>query len=339
MSFAARWFLIFLFSAAMIFPCGAVFAEVTGSVGYSATEYYANPHSGEDFTSFDWFGDDLYYSTGAPNYGLGFNVYKYDGSQATSIYADSAVFVGSKVKSIGDYLYFNDYGNYSRYTCDYYKYDPNQGEAPVKVINSGVTGDDLWGLQTRTGSDLWAAGGWTTVIRYTTLDGNGDPESVPLVDLGTIGASSGPLGFDSQGNLFYAQGYVDGTSWNVYKWTASEVAAALADPISNPLDPTGHVFAAMSGVGATGMAFDDNDPLFVTKTDSSNPSKLLKVFEGGSYVELASSDGRLSELRCHDGVIYAADGDGIYQISEIPEPSSFVLLSAALVLVLFARRR
>jgi hypothetical protein len=343
MYFAQRYFLIALCSAAMIFACStAVFSNIVGVGGYTATDYYSNPHSGEAVVSFDWSSDNtLYYTTGDPNWGMNFNVYAYDGITSQNIY-NSQTYAGSRITQIGSQMYFNDGGTNDRWTYDYFRYNPAVGGAPVKVIDStAANGSNCWDAATRTGSDLWASGGWSAGINYGNLDADGNLVSQPMINIGVIGGSSGPLTFDSAGNLYYA----DGAGSNIYRFTAAEVAAAMSDPGSSSLNPTGHVWATIGGdaSGGTAMFAADGLGIVLTATSWTNPSELrLYPINGdgasGAYEVLATSADRITEARYHNGTIYAADASGIYAVS-VPEPGTLILLGPAMAILFLIRHR
>ncbi len=289
------------------------FAMVIGGSNYLVQTFYENPHAGETLVAFDW-GDNnnLYYSTGRPDWGLGLSIYRYDGATALKLYTDENAFAGSRVTVIGGRIYFNDGGTYDRWTCDYYRYDPVHPSAPVNI---GVL-SDISGLETRTGTDFWAAGGWNAAIYYSTLNADGDLLSNPLVNLGTIGNASGPIVFDKDGNLYYVEGYVAEGKPTVYRWSAAEVAAAIADPAGNPLSPDGHTWASLSsGDGASGMVVDNKGHLVVTATSFTDPSQLQRLFVTNGiyagYEVLARSDERLESVRLRAGRIYVSSSAGI----------------------------
>ena len=309
---------------------GHASAAVIAGTNYTVEAFYANPHAGTRLVAFDWDGDNnLYYSIGDPYWGLGFSVYKFDGASAVNLYTDANAFSGSRVTAIGSYIYFNDGGTYTRWTCDYFRYNP---AAPAAPVNMGVK-SDIYGLETRNGDDFWAAGGYTAAIYYSPLDANGELASNPLVNLGTIGNASGPVAFDADGNLYYVEGYVAQGNPTVYRWSAAEVAAAIANPAANPLNPEGHAWATLtSGDGATGLLVDDFGNLVVTVTSFTDPSELhrLLVSDGAcvGYQMLARSDTRLETLRIRNGVIYVSVAEGIFavvpdQAARVPLPADF----------------
>ena len=293
-----------------------VFASIIGGSNYVAQTFYANPHAGETLVAFDWDEDsNLYYSTGRPDWGLGFSVYRYNGASVLNLYTDANVFAGSRVTAIGGRIYFNDGGTYSRYTYDYYRYDPAIPSAPA---NMGIL-NNVWGLETRDGTDFWAAGGNNSAIYYSTLNANGDLVSNPLVNLGIIGAASGPIAFDADGNLFYTEGYVYSGTPTVYRWSAAEVAAAIANPAGAPLSPVGHAWATLSaGDGATGMVVDNRGRLVVTATSFTDASELHRLFvtDGAyaGYEVMARSDERLETVRLRNGTIYVSSSEGIFTV-------------------------
>ena len=299
---------------------------VGGLNGYTADVYYANPHAGESLVSFDWAGGDLYYGTGIPNYGLGFKVYSYDGAGSSAVHSDAGVFAGSRVTEIDGQVYFNDGGDYGRTTFDYFRHDPSGGPV-VRIIDSIADSVDLWGLNSRNGQDFWAVGSSSSAISQSDLDANGDP--VGLTAIGQAGGYSGPMAFDGDGNLYYANSY--STEPRIYRWTAAEVDAAVADPAGSPLESTGHVWADIAGpqTGATGMAVGEDGDVYVTVTAFASPSELRRYFvdETGAndgVVIAATSDARLETVRAREGLIYFSAADGIYSV---PEPATLGLLA------------
>ncbi|MFA5343158.1 MAG: VCBS repeat-containing protein [Kiritimatiellia bacterium] len=292
------------------------FAAFIGSSNYVAQTFYANPHAGETLVAFDWDEDsNLYYSTGRPDYGLGISVYRYNGVNASLLYTDANAFSGSRVTAIGGRIYFNDGGTYTRYTCDYYRYDPTHPSAPANI---GIL-SDIYGLETRDGTDFWAAGGYNSAIYYSALNANGDLVSNPLVNLGAIGAASGPIAFDASSNLFYAEGYVSSGNPTVYRWSAAEVSAAIANPAGAPLSPVGHAWATLSaGDGASGMVVDNKGRLVITATSFTDASELQRLFvtngNYAGYAVLARSDERMETVRIRDGKIYVSSSEGIFTV-------------------------
>ena len=290
----------------------AVEPDTTAMNGYVKSVYYESPHTNDDLASFDWDGnDDLYY-----NAGWSLNVFKYDGVSATNLTNSFSYFAGSTVRRIGDFMYWNDGGDFFFSKANYYRYDPVTGAQ----TNLGVV-SDLYSFSTDAGSNFWAAGGWSTTIYYSDLDVTGDLVSNPLVGLGAIGQSSGPLAFDASGNMYYANGYVVSGTPQIYKWSAAEVAAAVADPGGSPLAPAGHVWATIEGTfsGATGMAVDGDGSVVVTATRFDYPSHLRRYTVapngGNSGVEtLAVSGKRLNTVRERNGTIFFNDNDTIYGI-------------------------
>jgi hypothetical protein len=191
-----------------------------------------------------------------------------------------------------------------------------------------------------------APGFGTNHIYHTALVSSGNFVSAPA-DLGVTSGSSGPVVFDSAGNLFYAPGYYDK---KIYKWSAAEVASAIADPTANPLPAaSGKVWwdysIDFSGVsGATGMAIDANGNLVMTLTDFINPSYLVEVnvsggAYGGNYTSILSSTDRLGDVAFHNGSLYVANANQILQV--VPEPSAclLLLLSAAGAAALRRRKK
>lgn len=292
---------------------------------YVVETYYANPHAAETLVSFDWdAAGRLYYSTGRPNWGLGFSVYQRDGATLTLLHEDNNVFAGPWVTVIGNSVYFNDGGNFARWTSDYFKFTPATAAPPVRIIDSAASGTDLWGLHGRNGI-LWAAGGWSSTLYYTPLDRNGVPVILPPIALGAIGESSGPMAFDVGGNLFYAQAYVAAGVPRIYRWPVAAVRAAIANPSGRPLTPAGYEWATITGgfTGATGMAIDHNGHLILTVTAFNLPGEVRRYFRSRSganngWETLAISPDRPETVRVARGSIFFSSSQGIYRIRPAP---------------------
>lgn len=309
---AIKWFV----SIGLAAQAGMVCAAFIPGIGYQAESYYANPHPDAALVSFDWdAASNLFYSTRHPFWDLGFAVYRYDGAAAEILYQDTNSFSGSRVTAIGGMIYFNDGGNYDNWNYNYFRYNPAGAEAPT---NLGIAAD-LWGLETRDGSDFWAAGGTDAAIYQSALDANGDLVNNPPVNLGIIGNASGPLAFDADGNLFYTEGY-NTAGPTLYRWSAAEVAAALADPSGAPLQPDGHRWTLLAaGDGCTGIQADPDGHILSAATSFAAPSELhrLLVLNGLciGYEVVARADERLDTVRLRDGAIYASTSEGVFAIN------------------------
>jgi len=327
-------------------------SATTGANGYIVYTYYSNPNGEwvnaegdrikEVINSFD-FGPDgaLYYTTYIKNLDepsvykalVGFKVYRYDGESLEVIYSDPNAFgvSGGRVITIGNKVYFNDGSTAGdRSTFDYYCYDP-EVSPPVKILDSTQDGaPNLWGLDTGDGTDFWAAGrlNYSTPptrrqeIYYSSIE-NGD--LMPVIDLGvgSYATGSGPLALDEDGNLYFADGGYGET--HIWRFTASDVLAAIANPATNPLHPDkAYDFDTLRipGVirGASSMFIDGNLGMVLTATNYHDPSELRQYAinedgTNGGYNVLATSDSRMAETRFENGEIYVSDPDGIYRLS------------------------
>ena len=68
----------------MVSPASAA-TGIESLTGYGITQFVASP-AGENLVSFDWDSTGaLYYTTGAPNFGLGLNVYRNVGGSTTAV--------------------------------------------------------------------------------------------------------------------------------------------------------------------------------------------------------------------------------------------------------------
>ena len=302
--------------AALALPASAA---IIGGSNQVVETYFANPHAQACIVSFDWdAASNLYYTTGGVDWDTGFSVFHFDGTTSSSLYSDPDAFAGSRLTAIAGLIYFNDGGTYDRWTCNYFRYNPATGAAPVDM---GIL-SDIWGLETKTGSDFWAAGGYPASIYYSALDANNELVDNPLINLGAVGSASGPMAFDKDGNLYYAEGYVAEGHPNVYRWSAAEVAAAIADPEGAALNPEGHTWTTLTtGDGTTSMVVDNDGHVLVTITsfvDSSELQRLhVKNGEFTGFDMMARSSDRLETVRIRNNNIYVSAAEGIYKIVPI----------------------
>ncbi len=294
------------------------FAAITSG---AVETYYANPYSGsENISSFDWSSDGaLYWMGGATDWSPSMNVYKYKESTLSTIDSRSS-YAGSWVARNGNYMYFNDGGTYS-----FNKYDTINGGLASQVLQK----TNAWGY-TFNNNGLFISGAdetFNNLLFYSAIDGSGNLTG-SLIELGSMGAPSGPITFDSAGNLFYASGYSSG---KIYKYSAAEVATAILGTALSDASTHEYInFNSYKLTGATGMDFDAEGNLVVSLTEFGNPSKLVSfdIDGSGNYlgtsVVLAESDGGMTTVRNNGGDIYFADPDGIYKA--IPEPASVLLI-------------
>lgn len=313
-------------------------AALVFSAGYSGITQYTHA-GGDNIVSFDRGADGaLYYMT---SNGLLGGVYRHDGISSSTLLAGSGtLFPGASVTAGGNYVYFN--------TSDF---SNNQNIHRHEVGGSGssiISTTSNYSLLVSSGGDLFIAGSGSSSnnhIYYTGLDASGNLISDPAIDLGGTGTGySGALAFDAAGNLFYAAGFGD---LSIYRWSAAEVAAAIADPLAAPLSISGALWLDYSGdyglvSGGTSMVFDANGNLVVTLTDYFNPSYLveLAVDENGDFAgltEILESSERLGEVRFIDGQLWLADENQIIAI--VPEPGSVLLSVVGLALAFGIRRR
>jgi hypothetical protein len=282
------------------------------------TVYYTDP-SGNNIISFDWDGNgDLFYQTATSSYGFG-GFYKYDiflGILDTlqppfDFMLNSP---GASVLTIGEFVYFNASGMVLGQNI--FKYN---GITTLDLVSATPN----YGLYTN-GTDMFISGAGLSGINhilYVPVGATGTLGTV--VDLGKTNGAPGPMIFDGAKNLYYADQYGDTA---IYKWSAAEVAAAIADPVNHPLmaDRT-HLWYNYSTVyqnaaGATSMAISSTgDQLLVTLTNFSGPSLLVEFgISGGTYDNttsvIYSSNSRLGEVRVRSGITYLAVDDQILEV-------------------------
>ncbi len=316
----------------------AVSAQASPTVvdsAYSLASYYSTGNA-NSIVSYDWDSQgNLYYQTSNSSSAF-LGVYKYsNGTVSTIAAANESIFAGASVVTVGNSLYYNNSdlsGNQNIYL-----YNPLNGSSSLS-LTSTTPNYGLYGYN----NALYIAGavGWgTNHIYYSSLNTNGTLVNNSAIDLGETSGASGPLVFDKAGNLYYAPGYYD---LSIYRWTAAEVAAAIADPTANALSATGHLWEDYSSLyasvgGATSLAIDSNGDLLASLTSFSDPSSLVKfgvsdtgTYDGTSSTILTTTD-RLGELRVEDGTVYVSDGDQIFTV--VPEPSSFALMGMGVLFV------
>ena len=336
------WVVSFLI-ALVASPAGAV---TTGLGGYQASEYFVNETAqtaGLSLVSFDWDANgDLY--TLAGSYAPVQTVYKHTGSTTAEL-ATEYGYPGSMLKTFGDYVYFNDGGSGSRYTADYYRYGTQNGGLPTKVVNSATTGTNWWSFDSN-GTYAVGFGGDFNNQHLTILPMAFDATAATQIDdaTGMLG-NAGPVLFDNEGNLFVG----NSTSLQIFRFSAAEVATAIADPGSAALvfDETHTWVANWSTLGAvsgtSGMTIDTDGNLLVSCTSWTAPSELVKFEMGsdGSFLNattIAQSEGRMDTVRVYGGMIYLSENNGandsaIYSLSSVPEPSTMALLACGVLAI------
>lgn len=298
--------------------------------GASIENYFAFlASSSAALVSFDWDSEGvLHYSVGDPNYGLKLEVYKQTEAGPIAVYQSAEVWAGSQLACIGRNIYFNDGGDFMRSDFNYYLYDA-AGPGSVSPLLEAPYGASLWGLTARGPGEFLASGSAATwgpaAIFFSRLSASGYLESSPPVHLGEIGESPGPLAFDDTGALYYVPGYAASGTAFLYRWSAAEVNAALADPVGSSLQPGGHQWATLPSPfsGATGIATDSPGNVYVTATAWGSPSQLV-VFRHASAAPLVAAEypGRLETVRFRNDAIYFSCADGVFRLPMLDVDSS-----------------
>jgi len=317
-------------------------ATINLAPGVSGGNFHTHS-TNHDIVSFDWAAGDLYTMTAL--WSMDMNVWRHTSSGPTNIYSNPNNFVGASLVTIGDFVYFNhsDFSN----TQFIYSYGPISGSPTATQVSTTPN----WGLYGHNG-ELFitgAVGFGTNQIFHSPLNADGTLVNDPAINLGVTSGSSGPIAFDNAGNLFYAPGFGD---QSIYRWTAAEVAAAIADPSGAPLsmiDALWHDYSAThsSPSGATGMVIGPDGNLVVSLSDFMNPSILVEfqidstdAFAG--YFDILTATGRLGDVRYYNGSLFVASGNEIFEITAVPEPAAFAFLAGLfglLLSVLNHRRR
>lgn len=315
--------------AALGLTTGPIYAQITVvDPAYQFTPFITHTNS-NTVVSYDWGSNgSVYYQTATPSFNFG-GLYQYSGGTPTQAVAGSSDFAGASVVSIGDYVYFNN--------TNILKYGPVGGSPTATVASTAVN----FGLYAHDGSLFitGAPGFGTNHIFYSGIGANGALLNNPPIDLGEDSGSSGPLAFDLQGNLFYAPGFGD---LSVYRWSASEVAAAIADPMGHPLDDLGHRWLDYSSryssvSGGTSMLIDQSGRLLLTLTSFSSQSVLARFgiagdgsFDGSSSTLLTNTS-PFGELRLHDNSLFFSAGNQVFQV--VPEPAAVLLVGLGMLLL------
>lgn len=316
------------FITALALMTSSATAALTFSPGYSAADYFTLPGA-DGISSYDWGSDgNLYYGTATPSFNFG-GIYRYDGTATTTIKAANSNYSGASVVAIGSSIYYND--STPSNVQKIYRYQIGDASTVSVDTTNYSLGTD--------GSHLLSAGSddfTTTHISYYPGGITGG-----TIDLGGIDGASGPLAFDTAGNLYYAPGF---GSLSIYRWSSSEVAMAISSNGVDALAAAGHVWldysASFGSVsGASSLLLDPDGNVIVTLTDFVNPSALVKFDADGNggYQTILTSDERLGDLRMHDGNLYLSDANRIIGI--IPEPSVSLISLLTLAPGLIRRRR
>jgi hypothetical protein len=160
---------------------------------------------------------------------------------------------------------------------------------------------------------------------------------MPVMDLGvaSYASGSGPVTLDEVGNLYLADGGYGTT--HIWRFTSTDVFAAMDDPATNPLDPIdAYLFDTICDSpctgprGASSMFIDECLGMVLTATNIHDPSQLRQYRinddgTNGGFIVMATSDGRMSETRFENGALYVSDPDGIYRVYPTRVPPTVVI--------------
>lgn len=327
--------------ALLILGAPAALAQLTPSGGYHASEMYA---VSDGLLSAFTIGSDnnLYYMKSGASY-MGTSFLRWDGSTTTTLYNAPMEFAGAGVTAVNDWIYFNS----SDFSNIQYIHGHQAGSGSTSVVSTNFN----HGLFQAAGvhpNTLWLTGAQQPTYQTEILYAQTDASGCLIGSFATIaqpGGASGPMAFDTSGNLFYANGFAT----EFYAWSATQVSAALLDPTNNMLTTGNAQLVHNYGsdftdqVGATGMTFDESGMLYLTLTNFSGPSILasflLDDFDVENSFATAESTGRLGTLIFHDGQLLVGTENGIYSLAPIPEPSALFLLGVILLAGILIRER
>ena len=301
---------------------------------YSLASYYSDPQS-NNIVSYDWTSSgSLVYMSGDP-YGDFTGVYSVSSGVNTTIDPANTGYAGANVATIGNYTYYNfSDSNFNEYIN---QYGPTNGTPALTLASTAPN----YGIYAHNGQMFITAGDSNGVndIYYSNI--NSDGTLAGIVDLGVTSGDSGPLAFDTAGDLFYAPGYGDSS---IYKWSAAEVAAAIANPTLDPLTVAGHLWDDYSSTysgesGATSMLFANDGDLLVTLTSFDGPSVLVDFTpDAQTATTILSGSTGLGELRDQNGSLYLSAGSQIDQLNVVPEPSASLLSFLGIGVALLVRQ-
>lgn len=323
-------------------------AAVVGQNGFSVIATFS-PGISDDLGSFDWAGDGkLYYAAGNFDYPTPrLEIASWDGSNTVSIHSVNKWPGGGVIaysSATGDYVYFYE-DDPSTFSQNLFRWAISSGHKTELISSANLSGlhvhqDTLY--MTAVGS----GGFGTNAIYHSPIAADGSVG--PLIFLGDVGIASGPVAFDTSGNLYLA----DGLDTTVYKYTAAELAAAIADPLTQPLaDAVAHVWANYSeltlsdGVttpaGGTGMVFNLDGDLMLSATRFGALSALVRfeVTDDGAnsgHFIVAEGTERFGSVRLHRGQIYFNDTTSVFWI--VPEPTSVGLMLSGLIWIAICSR-
>lgn len=288
--------------------------------GYTCTDTMIDMPAGAFIGGFDILPNGNY----VINDGYAIRVIAPDGTEDDPLYTYTSPVYGSFVRYSDGMVYFGESSNGT------IRRVPASGgtESPVATLA------DNFDMDFRGGDGYVVAGNSIYLLTESGPD-----------QIASAGNNSGPLAFDTSGNLYHAPSrYPDSTS--ILMWTASEVTGAegpgiLAEQDADIITPDGIS-------GAYGFAFDSASRLLFTNNSLATPG--IQVCTNGSVGTLATFDTSigvfpfLTFVRCNpaNGSISIAlswcDSDyasytSISTLMPVPEPSS---LSAMILLVGFA---
>ncbi len=322
-----------LLLAALAITLSPLHAQPVASTGYSLTSVYTDPNS-NSINAFAYTPTGtLYYETSS---GGGFALYQ--GGNPTAITSATGSYPGSGMVYSGGYLFLNDGNN------NIYAYNTAGGS----FSSTPIANIPNYSMAVNSGKLYLNGFGSTNQIAVSGISGGTLTSSGTTIE--TDGNYPGALAFDANGNLYYASGGAttpDSTTFVIYKWTAGEVANALSNPTGDPLTLSGSnawfdysLTYNLTGTyaGATGLAVDGNQLVF-TLSNFGNPSTLIGVDinsdgSAGSSDTLATDTGAsgfLSQVQVNNGVLYVSDGDQIFEVQAVPEPSIYALVALGLI--------
>jgi len=295
----------------------------TPSPGYTAESSYASPAGTLAGFDFDTSGN-LYLFRGNSI------VKRAPGGSETDLYTFSSDVYGSFLKVKDSTVYFGESSNGSIKSV-------STGGGTVTDLGSLGSNYDL-AFNSSGQAFIVANPGWagTKIYNLDLVNGTTD-------EIADIGGYSGPLAFDTSGNLYYGKGS------EIISFTGSQVNSALGTGTLGETDWS--VFA--TGLDSIGyFAFDSAGDLFsssytgaVTETNnlgSSNPfgsgtsPSTLRFVPGSGDFETGNPDGGHLYVNTTD---WFAGQSTIFEVTPVPEPATVILLAGGLFSFLFRRKQ
>lgn len=320
-------------------------AQLTGKNGYNYQAAYTLTGAGA-ITAFGWGSDNKLYYSGTDYSGPSSFFRRVDSGGEVTLSTVNSSYGGAGFGLVstsgGDFVYFNDSGANAPWPQYVRMHEIGTGTASLasSASNYSVHADES--VQPDRLFAVWGSFGSPSSIGFADVGANGTFGGT-FTGFGSVAGNSGFMTFDNAGNLYYGPGGGSG----IYRWTAADVAAAIADPVNSALTGTGNLYYDWSGAYASnasvsGMVIGADGNLYFGLNDffGGGSHYLLQLTVGATpglteLVESASAN--FGNVRAHQGEIYFTDGSQVLEL--VPEPSTYALFAGFAVCVAAVLRR